>query len=395
MLPLNGITVLSLEHAVAAPFATRQLADLGARVIKVERPGTGDFARQYDDSVNGESSYFVWLNRSKESLAIDVKTEPGQQVLRDLVERADVIVQNLGPGAAARLGLSAEEVRARDPRKIVVSVTGWGSSGPWADRKAYDLLVQCETGLMSLTGTPDDVAKVGVSIADIAAGMYAFSGTLAALYRRETTGEGATIEVSLFEALAEWLGQPAHFTAGVGRQPGRFGAQHATIAPYGPFEAADGHTLLIAVQNEPEWSRFCGVVLQRPEVAEDPRFASNTLRVAHREDVNAVITEAFAALPTAELESRMANARIAFAGVNTVSEFLDHPVLAARDRWRTISTANGPVRALLPPIELGTEARMGPVPALGEHTAAILAEIGLDPSQDPTVAPPAERGTDA
>lgn len=378
MLPLSGVTVLSLEHAVAAPFATRQLADLGARVIKVERPRTGDFARQYDDSVNGESSYFVWLNRSKESIALDLKSEHGHRVLHELADRADVIVQNLGPGAAARLGLSAEAVRDRDPRKIVVSVTGWGSSGPWADRKAYDLLVQCETGLVSLTGTPDDVAKVGVSIADIAAGMYAFSGTLAALYRRAATGEGATIEVSLFEALAEWVGQPAHFTAGAGRQPGRFGAQHATIAPYGPFAAGDGHTVLIAIQNEPEWSRFCRVVLQRPAVAEDPRFASNTLRVAHRPEVNAVITEVFAALSPRELESRLTAARVAFAGVNTVSEFLDHPVLEARDRWRTVDTEGGQVRALLPPIDMGIEARMGPVPGLGDHTAAILVEIGLD-----------------
>ncbi len=375
-LPLSGITVLSLEHAVAAPFATRQLADLGARVIKVERPGSGDFARQYDDSVNGESSYFVLLNRSKESIALDVKCEHGHRVLHELADRADVVVQNLGPGAAARLGLAAEDVRAKDPRKIVVSVTGWGSTGPWADRKAYDLLVQCETGLVSLTGTPDEVAKVGVSIADIAAGMYAFSGILAALYRREITGEGAVIEVSLFEALAEWVGQPAHFTAGAGRQPGRFGAQHATIAPYGPFEAADGHTILIAIQNEPEWARFCTTVLGRPEVAEDPRFASNTQRVANRADVNALISEVFSSHPTDELESRLTEARIAFAGVNTVSEFLDHPVLAARDRWRSVETEHGPVRALLPPLDLGTEVRMDPVPALGAHTAAILAELG-------------------
>ncbi len=376
MLPLRGLTVLSLEHAVAAPFATRQLADLGARVIKVERPGSGDFARQYDDSVNGSSSYFVWLNRSKESIALDVKTEQGQQVLHELADRADVVVQNLGPGAAARLGLSAEAIRERDPGKIVVSVTGWGSTGPWADRKAYDLLVQCETGLVSLTGTPDEVAKVGVSIADVAAGMYAFSGILAALYRRSMTGEGATIEVSLFEALAEWVGQPAHFTAGAGRQPGRFGAQHATIAPYGPFDAGDGHTILIAIQNEPEWSRFCATVLQRPDLAQDPRFASSTLRVAHRSEVNAVITEAFAALPSPELEERLTAARIAFAGVNTVSEFLEHPVLEARDRWRSVHTENGPIRALLPPLNLGVEPRMDPVPALGEHTAAILAELG-------------------
>lgn len=375
-LPLRGITVLSLEHAVAAPFATRQLADMGARVIKVERPDSGDFARGYDDAVNGSSSYFVWLNRSKESIAIDVKSEQGHKVLHDLADRCDVIVQNLGPGAAARLGLSAEAIRERDPGKIVVSVTGWGSTGPWADRKAYDLLVQCETGLVSLTGTPDEVAKVGVSIADVAAGMYAFSGVLAALYRRSMTGEGATIEVSLFEALAEWVGQPAHFTAGAGRQPGRFGAQHATIAPYGPFDAGDGHTILIAIQNEPEWSRFCTTVLQRPEVAADPRFGSSTLRVAHRAEVNAVITEVFGTLSSPELETRLTQARIAFAGVNTVGEFLEHPVLAARDRWRSVDTENGPVRALLPPLDLGVEPRMDPVPALGEHTTAILAELG-------------------
>lgn len=390
-LPLEGITVLSLEHAVAAPFATRQLADLGARVIKVERPGSGDFARQYDDSVNGSSSYFVWLNRSKESVALDVKSARGQQVLHELADKADVIVQNLGPGAASRLGLSAEKIRARAPGKIVVSVTGWGSTGPWADRKAYDLLVQCETGLVSLTGTPDEVAKVGLSIADIAAGMYAFSGILAALYRHRATGEGATIEVSLFEALAEWVGQPAHFTAGAGRQPGRFGAQHATIAPYGPFEARDAHTVLIAIQNEPEWSRFCTVVLQRPELAEEPRFASNSLRVAYRTEVNITISEVFATLSAAELQARLTAARIAFAGVNTVSEFLDHPVLAARDRWRTVETENGPTRALLPPIDLGAEPRMDPVPALGQHTAAILAELGYDAEE--FVKPPQQMPT--
>lgn len=379
-LPLAGITVLSLEHAVAAPFATRQLADLGARVIKVERPGAGDFARHYDDAVNGGSSYFVWLNRSKESIALDVKSRAGQQVLHELANRADIIVQNLGPGAAARLGLSAEELRARDPSKIVVSITGWGSTGPWADRKAYDLLVQCETGLVSLTGTPDDVAKVGVSIADIAAGMYAFSGALAALYRREATGEGAAIEVSLFEALAEWVGQPAHFTAGAGRQPGRFGAQHATIAPYGPFTAGDGHTVLIAIQNEPEWERFCRDVLRQPEVADDPRFATAPLRVTHRDDVNAMIARTFAELSTAEVEARLTDARIAFAGVNDVSEFLRHPVLEGRQRWRDVSTEHGTVRALLPPLDLGTEARMGPVPGLGEHTEAILAELDRDRS---------------
>lgn len=379
MLPLSGVTVLSLEHAVAAPFATRQLADLGARVIKVERTGSGDFARQYDESVDGLASYFVWLNRSKESISIDVKTDEGMQLLHRIADSADVIVQNLGPGAAARLGLGAAEVRARDARKIVLSITGWGSTGPWADRKAYDLLVQCETGLVSLTGTPDEVAKVGVSIADIAAGMYGFSGVLAALYQRQATGEGATLEVSLFEALAEWVGQPAHFTAGAGRQPGRFGAQHATIAPYGPFTAADGHVFLLAIQNEPEWNRLCEIVFDDPELAQDSRFGSNTLRVQHRDLVNEKVGGHFARMNTGELSDRLGKAKIAFGGVNTVEEFLEHPVLEGRDRWRTVATEAGPVRALLPPIQLDDEeARMDPVPKLGQHSTALAAEFGFD-----------------
>lgn len=383
MLPLTGVTVLSLEHAVAAPFATRQLADLGARVIKIERPVTGDFARQYDESVNGLSSYFVWLNRSKESVALDLKSAQGHAQLHEVVRRSDVVVQNLGPGAADRLGLSANAIRDNDPSKIVVGITGWGSSGPWADRKAYDLLVQCETGLVSLTGTPDEVAKVGVSIADIAAGMYAFSATLAALYRREANGQGATIEVSLFEALAEWVGQPAHYTAGAGRQPGRFGAQHATIAPYGPYVAADGHTILFAIQNEPEWRRLCSDVLRRSDLADDPRFSSNTARVAHRDELNDAVSSVFATRSSADLEHDLKEARIAFAGVNTVAEFLDHPVLAARDRWRQVDTERGPIRALLPPIDFGVEPMMGPVPALGQHTEAVLAELGYAPASVP------------
>ncbi|MFW0794900.1 CaiB/BaiF CoA-transferase family protein [Gordonia sp. CPCC 205515] len=377
MLPLSGVTVLSLEHAVAAPFATRQLADLGARVIKVERPGSGDFARAYDESVDGLASYFVWLNRSKESIALDVKSEEGQRVLHELADRADVIVQNLGPGAAARLGLGADEIRAKDPRKIVLSITGWGSTGPWADRKAYDLLVQCESGLVSLTGTPDEVAKAGVSVADIAAGMYGFSGVLAALYQRQVTGEGATLEVSLFEALAEWIGQPMHFTAGAGRQPGRFGAQHATIAPYGPFTASDDHVVLLAIQNEPEWQRLCDIVFDDLGLATDPRFTSNTLRVENRAALNERVSAHFGRLSTEELSERLTRARIAFAGVNTVSEFLEHPVLEGRDRWRTVETERGSIRALLPPIQLGAEPRMDAVPALGAHSAAIAAELGL------------------
>ena len=379
MLPLSGVTVLTLEHAVAAPFATRQLADLGARVIKVERTGSGDFARQYDESVNGLASYFVWLNRSKESISIDVKRDHGRTLLHRIAAGADVIVQNLGPGAAERLGLGAEQVRAGDPSKIVLSITGWGSTGPWADRKAYDLLVQCETGLVSLTGTPGDMAKAGVSVADIAAGMYGFSGVLAALYHRQMSGEGATLEVSLFEALAEWIGQPAHFTAATGRQPGRFGAEHATIAPYGPFAAGDGHVILLAIQNQPEWQRLCHHVFDDAQLASDDRFATNTLRVQHRAALNERVAAHFRARTTAELAERLNRARIAFAGVNTVREFLDHPVLAGRDRWRTVGTEAGPVRALLPPLQFGDdEPRMEAVPSLGQHSVALAREFGCE-----------------
>ncbi|MDL9949000.1 CaiB/BaiF CoA-transferase family protein [Gordonia sp. ABSL11-1] len=378
MLPLSGVTVLSLEHAVAAPFATRQLADLGARVIKVERPATGDFARQYDESVDGLASYFVWLNRSKESICVDVKSERGNAILTDLADRADVIVQNLGPGAAARLGLDPNELRERDPRKIVLSITGWGSTGPWAERKAYDLLVQCETGLLSLTGTPDDMTKVGISIADIAAGTYGFASVLAALFQREIAGIGATLEVSLFEALAEWIGQPMHFTAGSGTQPGRFGAQHATIAPYGPFSTSDGHVVLLAIQNEPEWQRLCTMVFDAPSLAGDPRFRSNTLRVTNRDELDREVTSRLSRFTVDDLIDRLSQARIAFAGVNTVRELLDHPVLEARDRWRTVHTERGSVQALLPPIQMGTEARMDPVPALGQHSVAIARELGVE-----------------
>ena len=378
MLPLSGITVVTLEHAVAAPFATRQLADLGARVIKIERPGSGDFARHYDESANGMSSYFVWLNRSKESVTLDVKVPAGRDILHQLVERADVLVQNLGPGAAARLGLSAADVRAKDPLKIVLSITGWGSDGPWAQRKAYDLLVQSETGLVSLTGSPDEPARVGISVADIAAGMYGFSGILTALYQRQVTGAGASIEVSLFEALAEWMGQPAHYTAGTGRQQPRAGARHATIAPYGPFTAGDGRQILMSIQNEAEWARFCAVFLATPEVASDERFATNTRRVANRAALEKLIGERFAELDAATATELLDRAKIANAGVNTVEQFLGHPVLAERNRWRDVATPVGDVKSLLPPIDLGGDPpmRMDPVPGLGDHTAAVLAELG-------------------
>jgi itaconate CoA-transferase len=374
--PLQGITVISLEQAVAAPFATRQLADLGARVIKIERPNGGDFARGYDDAVHGNSSYFVWLNRSKESLTLDVKSEPGRAVLGELLDRADVLVQNLGPGAAGRLGIDPPALARTHPRVISCTVSGWGTDGPWADRKAYDLLVQCETGLLSLTGTPGQMAKAGISVADIAAGMYAYSGVLTALLRRATTGEVTAVEVSLFEALAEWLAQPAYYTLYSGRQPTRMGAEHPTIAPYGPYSTADG-TVLLAVQNDREWRSLCAVVLGTPAVADDPRFVTNSARVAHRADLNTLVGARLARLETVAATALLDRAGIASARINQVRDFLDHPVLSGRDRWRAVAVPGGTMMALRPPTDLaGIEPIMGPVPAAGEHTNAILRELG-------------------
>jgi len=370
--------VVSLEQAVAAPFATRQLADLGARVIKIERPGSGDFARGYDEAVHGNSSYFVWLNRSKESLTLDVKSAEGRAILRELLERADVFVQNLGPGAAARLGTDPAALTAAHPRLISCTVSGWGTDGPWVGRKAYDLLVQCETGLVSLTGTPGQVAKAGISVADIAAGMYAYSGVLTALLRRALTGEVSAVEVSLFEALAEWMGAPAYYTAYGGRQPARMGAEHATIAPYGPFRTADGEVLL-AVQNEREWLSLCTHLLGSAELASDARFATNSARVAHRAEVNALVGGRLAGLATGTAMNLLDRAGLAVARINQVPDFLAHPVLAARDRWRTVAVPGGAAAALRPPADLaGVEPVMCAVPAVGEHTDAILRELGRD-----------------
>ncbi|MYS48027.1 CoA transferase [Streptomyces sp. SID5998] len=377
-LPLTGVTVVSVEQAVAAPFATRQLADLGARVIKVERPGGGDFARRYDTTVHGQSSYFVWLNRSKESVTLDLKTELGRQVLEELLTTADVFVQNLAPGAAARLGLDNASLTARHPSLIACTVSGYGTTGPWADRKAYDLLVQCQTGLVSLTGTPEEGARVGVSIADIAAGMYAYSGVLTALYTRAVTGVARAVEVSLFEALAEWMSQPASYTRHGGAQPPRIGTQHATIAPYGAYPAADGKQVLFSVQNEREWTALCARFLERPELAHDPRFATGSDRVAHCEELNAVIRERFARSSADEAMKVLDGAGIACAGVNDVREFIEHPVLAGRGRWQDVRIPGAVVPALRPPADLaGIEPRMEPVPAVGEHTDRVLAELGL------------------
>ncbi len=382
MLPLEGVTVVSVEQAVAAPFATRQLADLGARVIKVERPGGGDFARDYDRTVKGLSAYFVWLNRSKESIVLDLKRPGARMVMARLLERADVLVHNLGPGAAERLGLAAGEVTARHPRLIACSVSGYGTTGPYRDKKAYDLLVQYETGLVSITGTPQAPAKVGISIADIAAGMYAYAGILAALYERERTGGGGALEVSLFDALGEWMSQPVYVAAYGGGAPPRTGAAHASIAPYGPFAAGGGDQVILGIQNEREWAAFCAVVLERPELARDERFASNSERVANREELREIIEEVFGRLGAERVLERLEAARIAHARMNEVRDFVDHPQLAARDRWREVGSEAGPIRALLPPVIAGgRQPRMDPVPAVGEHTEAILRWLGYDDDQ--------------
>ncbi|MFF0450267.1 CaiB/BaiF CoA transferase family protein [Streptomyces sp. NPDC004609] len=379
-LPLSGLTVVSVEQAVAAPFATRQLADLGARIIKVERPGGGDFARRYDTTVHGESSYFVWLNRSKESMTLDLKSDRGREILERLLAGADVFVQNLAPGATRRMGLGADVLAERFPALIPCSISGYGSSGPWADRKAYDLLVQCQTGLVSLTGTPREPARVGISIADIAAGMYAYSGILTALYTRAVTGVARAVEVSLFEALAEWMSQPSYYTRHGGTQPPRVGTQHATIAPYGAYTTADGKDVLFSIQNEREWTALCEQFLLRPDLVTDPRFATGSDRVAHRRELNEIVAERFGRSDSGEVMRLLDASGIANAGVNDVEDFLAHPVLSARNRWTDIGIPGGTtVPALLPPVDLaGSDARMGAVPAVGEHTETILSELGYD-----------------
>ena len=383
MQPLQGITVVALEQAVAAPFATRQLADLGARVIKVERPGTGDFARGYDQRVRGLSSHFVWTNRSKESLTLDLKQPAAAEVLLRLIRaKADVVVQNLAPGAAARLGLSYEALSATDPRLIVCDISGYGDDprhpGPYRDKKAYDLLIQSEAGLVSVTGTPEAPAKVGASMADIAAGMYAYSGILAALLQRQRDGRGRRVEVSMLESLGEWMGYPMYYAFDGAEPPPRSGASHATIYPYGPFPAGDGKTVMLGLQNEREWGAFCDKVLRQPALARDPRFHSNAARNAQREALRTVIVEAFAPLTADEVLQRLDEAQIANAKVNTMREFWQHPQLAARQRWRDIGSPVGTIPALLPPghWDDGHGPRMDPVPALGEHTDALLAELG-------------------
>ena len=373
--PLDGLLVVALEQAVAAPFATRQLADLGARVIKIERAGAGDFARGYDTSVLGQASYFVWLNRGKESVELDVKSPGGQQAMAALLARADVFVQNLAPGAAERLGLDAAGLLARHRRLICCSVSGYGPDGPYAGKKAYDLLVQCEAGLLSVTGTPEAPSKAGISVADIAAGMYAYSGVLTALYERERTGRGSSFEVSLLDALGEWMTQPYLYTVYGGQEPRRTGARHASISPYGPYQARGGE-VFIGLQNEREWAVLCEKVLARSDLVTDERFATNPDRVKHDGELTAIIEDVLASMTPDEVVARLDAAGIASARLRTPAEFAAHPQLAARDRWREADTPGGPVRALLPPVTVpGREAAMGAVPALGQHTEAVLAEF--------------------
>jgi len=382
MRPLDGVTVVALEQVIAGPFATRQLADLGARVIKIERPGGGDAARTYDHTVKGLSSHFVWTNRSKESLVLDLKHSRAQEVLMRLVERADVFLQNLAPGAVERLGLGAETLRKKHPRLIWCGISGYGTTGPYARKKAYDLLVQCEAGLLSVTGSADAPAKAGIPVADIAAGMYAFSAVLAALIRRGRTGEGATLEITMFESLGEWMGFPAYFTGYGGEPPPRSGAYHATIVPYGPFKAGDGGTVFLSVQNEREFARFCAEVLRDPALASDPRFSSGPARQQHRAALDAEIERAFGGLSSEELVQRLEQADIANARLNTMEEFWRHPQLRARGRWREVGSPAGDIAMLKPPFNLdGMEPRMDPIPALGEHTEDVLRELGFSESE--------------
>jgi itaconate CoA-transferase len=376
MRPLDGITVIALEHAVSAPFATRQLADFGARVIKIERPGAGDFARSYDDRVRGLSSYFVWCNRSKESLTLDLKHAEAADVLVRLLAKADILVQNLAPGASDRLGLAYETLRARHPRLIVCDISGYGADGPYRDKKAYDLLIQSEAGFLSVTGSPEQPAKAGCSIADISSGMYACTNILAALLNRTKTGEGCRIDLSMLECMTEWMSNPLYYAFDGASPPPRAGASHATIYPYGPFRMGDGKTIMLGLQNEREWVVFCEKVLELPSLATDPHFSTNIRRSNARAELNAIVTETFSRMTSEEAIAKLEAAQIANAHMNGMHDLWAHPQLQARDRWVEIGSPVGTIPALLPPGM--TDARMEAVPALGEHTESILTELGYD-----------------
>lgn len=383
MRPLEGITVVTLEHAIAAPFATRQLADLGARIIKVERPGVGDFARGYDERVNGLASHFVWVNRSKESLTLDVKHPEAQALLKRLIlEQADIVIQNLAPGAASRLGLGYEELSALKPEIILCDISGYGNDGPYRDKKAYDLLIQSESGFLSVTGTEAEPSKAGPSIADIAAGMYAYSSILAALLQRQKTGRGQHLDISMLESLVEWMNYPLYYAMNGATPPRRTGASHATIYPYGPFPVGDGNTVMLGLQNEREWLAFCDKVLLQPALAKEERFSSNSRRSAARDELRQIIVDAFAPLTVEQVVERLEHAQIANARVNDMQAVWEHPQLKARKRWRSVNTAKGMIPALLPPGSWqNAEPRMDPVPALGEHSEAILSALGCTPDK--------------
>ena len=380
--PLDGITVVSLEHAIAAPFCTRQLADLGARVIKVERPGLGDFARAYDKQVNGLCSHFVWVNRSKESLTLDLKQASALAALKTLLKTADVLVQNLAPGAAARMGLTAEALQKENPQLILCDISGYGNDGPYRDKKAYDLLIQSEAGFLSVTGTPETPSKSGNSIADIAAGMYAYTNILAALLQRSKTGKGSVIDISMLESLSEWMSCPMYYAFDGAEPPPRNGASHATIYPYGPFKAGDGGTVMLGLQNEREWVQFCEVVLENVALGKDERFNQNFKRNEKRDELLAIIDACFSKLTTEQVIAKLEAAQIANARLNDMAGLWKHDQLKARNRWVDVDTPVGQIPALLPPgLNDSYEYRMDAIPAVGEHTHTILSEIGLSEEQ--------------
>lgn len=376
LLPLEGITVVSIEQAVAAPFATRQLADLGARVIKIERACEGDFARNYDTTVNGLSSHFVWCNRSKESLELDLKSDMGKKVLRKLITKADVFVENLAPNAIDRLGFSSEVLHELNPKLIICSLSGYGNDGPYALKKAYDLLVQCEAGLVSITGTEEDVAKVGIPVADIAAGMYLYSGILTALLLRGKTGKGNYIEISMLEALGEWMGHPAYYAHYGGSEPKRTGASHATIYPYGPFMCSDREVVFLGIQNEREWEKFSISIMENPKLIEDSKFSSNFARVENRETLRTIIENKTKKMTSVALIEKLEKNQIANARINNMNQFFEHKQLKSRNKWENIQTEKGLVKSLLPPVTMkGFKPVMNKVPALGEHNKKILKEL--------------------
>jgi len=377
MRPLEGVTVVALEHVIAAPFCTRQLADLGARIIKIERPEVGDPARIYDERVRGMSSHFVWTNRSKESITLDLKQEPAREIVSKLLEKADVLVQNLAPGAAARMGFSYEQLKDRYPRLIVCDISGYGADGPYRDKKAYDLLIQSESGLLSVTGTPETPSKAGCSIVDIASGMYAYTNILAALIQRGRTGQGCCIDISMLESMAEWMSFPLYYTYDGAEPPVRAGASHATIYPYGPFPTGDGKVVMLGLQNEREWAVFCDKVLAQPSLKTDSRFASSSMRSKGRKELYGIIVEAFAKVTAEQIVRRLDEAQIGNARMNDMRDLWEHAQLRARERWVDVDTPVGKVKALLPPgVPASFEPRMDPIPAIGEHTDAILIDLG-------------------